>query len=341
MALANPHDALFRALLEDPKRAETLIREYLPVKIANLLTDEPPALVDGTFIDEELRGSQSDRLFEARLRNGRLALIYALLEHKSHPDASTPLQLLGYMVRIWKRHAGQDAQKLRALPPIIPLVFYHGKEKWEVPNSIIDCIDADDEMADQTREFRYILHNLQPIAYEQLSSYPPLRAVLGALKFAFVDGVGVEALAAILKDLPNGDPLELQVLVYIVTVYNHATQDALTQALSAAKPGREEELMPTIAQEWLKQGKNEGKLEGLAEGKLEGLAEGKLEGLAEGKLEGLAEGFLDVLEARFGAVSPQQRAQIATMSSDEVHRLIKQAATAPSLDAVFDPALRH
>lgn len=60
----NPHDALFRALVDDIGRAGTLIREYLPPQIAARLAEGPPRLLDGSFVDEELRSSQSDRLFE-------------------------------------------------------------------------------------------------------------------------------------------------------------------------------------------------------------------------------------------------------------------------------------
>ena len=50
------------------------------------------------------------------------ALFRLLLEHKSAPVPRTPLQLLGYKVRIWERHAGTDGRKLRRLPQNFPLV---------------------------------------------------------------------------------------------------------------------------------------------------------------------------------------------------------------------------
>ncbi len=240
------------------------------------------------------------------------------MEHKSRPDPGTPLQLLGYRASIWKRYAGRDAGKLRALPPIITIVLYHGKADWEVPASIFGCIDAGDELSAYVRDFRYDLVSLRPIAYERLSSSPPVRAALGALKFAFDDGVGVEILVAIARDLPDNDPLERQVLYYIVKVYD-ATEETLKEAVSLAKPNREDELMPTIAQEWIKRGR----------------AEGLAEGEARGKAEGLAESLLEILEARFGPVDAGRRTQVAAMKADDLRPLIKLAATAPTAGAVF------
>ena len=66
----------------------------------------------------------SDLLLKFRLASGASAFAYLLAEHKSTPDPGLPLQLASYMVRIWKRHAGAYAERLRALPPIIPVVVY-------------------------------------------------------------------------------------------------------------------------------------------------------------------------------------------------------------------------
>ncbi len=321
---STPHDALFRALVDDVGRAGILIREYLPPDLAALLTDVPPTLLDGTFVDEDLRDSQSDRLFEVALRDGRPVLLYVLLEHKSAPDPRTPLQLLGYMVRIWDRYAGRDAAKLAALPPIIPLVFYHGRRPWTVPTSVLECVDADDQVLAYVRDLRYVLRDLGPIDYERLSRERALRAGLGALKYAFAKGVAPEVLERVLRDLPDGDALEIQVLVYIARVYD-TTAETLTSAVARAKPGREGELMPTVAQEWIKQGK----------------AEGRAEGKAEGRVEALLGSILDVLEARFGSVDDAVRTRLLKLSEEDLRPLIKQAATASSPDAIFDNVPRH
>ena len=123
---ATPHDALFRALVSDPGRASALLRDHLPARIAARLAETPPRPLHGSFVDEALRSSQSDMLFEVDLASGGPAFVYLLVEHKSRPDPGLPLQLAGYMVRIWMRYARGRADRLRALPPIIPTVFTTG-----------------------------------------------------------------------------------------------------------------------------------------------------------------------------------------------------------------------
>lgn len=43
--MAQPHDRFLKALLSDPDKAGTLLRERLPREIADLLSPEPPELV--------------------------------------------------------------------------------------------------------------------------------------------------------------------------------------------------------------------------------------------------------------------------------------------------------
>ena len=73
---ATPHDNLFRALVSDPGRAAALIRDHLPNRITGLLSETPPVPLDGSFVDEALRGSQSDMLFEVELASGGPALVF-------------------------------------------------------------------------------------------------------------------------------------------------------------------------------------------------------------------------------------------------------------------------
>lgn len=319
---AKPHDALFRALLDDQQRAAALLRDYLPAEIAAQLSEDLPVPVEGTFIDELLQETQSDRLFEVRLRSGRPALIYALLEHKSVPDARTPLQLLGYMVRIWNARGGTSKDALLRLPPIIPLVFYHGRRTWTVPRSVLDCIEMDEELEPFVRSLRYELHDLGSIAFDALSRDDSVRAVLAALTCRLLEDELAERLRAIFALLPDGSQLETQVLGYIVSTVE-MTVPVLTEALRKAKPDRWEAMMSTVAEEWIKRGEARGKQLGLMEGEARGEARGK------------AALLLRLIERRFGPAPETVRARISAADSADLDAWADSAIDAPSLDDVF------
>ncbi len=290
---SDPHDKLFRALLEDPERARALLCAHLPAEIVAELADAPPEPVAGSFVDAALQGSQSDRLFRVALKDGRAAYIYTLLEHKSAPDPRTPIQLLTYMARIWDRHLAETGGSPDRLPAIIPMVIYHGQRPWTVPTSVLDALDAPAAIRDAMAGMRYILRDLGPLDDADLAADRALRAGLAALKHAFEKRVPLKVVVSLIADTPAKSLLERQVLEYVVRVYDLGEQD-LTRALDQAKPDRREELMGTVAEEWMKQGE----------------ARGRAEGIAEGEARGKAVMLTRMLERRFGELPPWARERI-------------------------------
>ena len=291
------HDALFRVLVEDPDRATTLLRQYLPKALSKRMADAPVKLLDGTYVDTTSRVTQSDRLFAIKLTNDTPALIYTLLEHKSAADLGTPLQLLGYMVRIWSRYAEGKPDRLRNLPVIVPIVFYHGRHSWTVPQVFDEMVQADEDTAPFVPSFRYALHDLGTGEQQALSRDAPIRAILSALRYVQRnDEVTHEVLTGILRDLPDGSTLEQIVFQYIVEKYEVPLDD-VTAALITAKDDGGKALMGTIAETWQKQGEAIGYKKGLAEGEARGKAlmgtiaeTWQKQGEAIGYKKGLAEG---------------------------------------------------
>lgn len=57
-----PHDRLFRAIFSDASEAASLLQTALPDTIRDSFDWTTLTLVEGTFIDNDLRESQSDLL---------------------------------------------------------------------------------------------------------------------------------------------------------------------------------------------------------------------------------------------------------------------------------------
>ena len=109
------------------------------------------------------------------------------------------------MVRIWRHHAEGRAERLRALPPIVPMVFYSGRREWNVPMSVLDAIDAGEDMRPFVRSMRYVLHDLRRADLWRLSGHDGAFAGLAALAAGSEPEVTAERLASILSALPDGD----------------------------------------------------------------------------------------------------------------------------------------
>ncbi len=331
------HDALFRALLENPGQATTLLRDYLPKAFAARMVDKPAKLVDGTYVDKDSRMTQSDRLFEVKLNNGSPALIYALLEHKSTLDAGTPLQLLGYMVRIWTRYAGHKPARLRKLPVILPMVFYHGRAPWTVPQVFGEMVQSDKDSAPFVPSFHYVLHDLADEPQQALSGDTPVRSILTALRYVQRNNeVSHAILTTILRGLPDGSDLEQVAFRYIVERYT-VLPDDVRVALDDAKQDGGKALMDTVAEAWKKQAEAKGLAAGEALGREKGLAEGTARGEARAETRSL----LRLLVKRFGTLPEPVLAQISAGSAEELNRWFDTAITAPGLEAVFGERRDH
>ena len=144
------------------------------------------------------------------------------------------------MTRIWQRHLTETgADVARRLPPIIPLVVYHGQAPWTVPTAVADCIDTDDTLRPYLNDFRYVLAETREVAYDELASDRALRAGLAALTYAFGREVTVAIIARLVADLPADHPIQRQVLAYIAQVYD--VTDAFRAAIKQARPEQQDD----------------------------------------------------------------------------------------------------
>ena len=319
---ATPHDALFRALVSEPARATALLAEYLPPEVAPLLDPETtPEAVEGSFVDEDAARTQCDALFRVRLRTGHDARLYVLLEHKSRVDADTPLQLLRYMVNIWRREIEDGAAGDR-LPAIVPLVFYHGRGRWTAARSVPAMIDAPEALEPFVREFAYVVHDLGEIAPRRLSTSPEVRAGLLALKVVHAEQIAPDLLDQMTGGTVAGSAFERHIVRYIAERMN-LTPPLLEASLRRTKPDRWEALMGTVAQAWIEQGIEQG------------IERGRSEGREEGRAEGRAGILLRQLALRFGDVPDAVRERVRGASAAELEAWAEAVLVAASLDEVL------
>ena len=321
----NPHDAFFRAMTAIKQLLGWLLKEHLPAEIAEKMDVGRVRILDGGRIDAALSNSQSDRLVEVGLKSGGMPFVYVLLEHKSTADVGTPLQLTNYMVGIWQQYAEGKAARLKNLPPIIPLVFYHGEAAWNVPSDLAGCMAGDESLHLFKGVFGYLLRDLRRMKRAALSADPVLRACLSLLRAApdLASEWAEEALREIAPEINvhilQGPYLQLraQVLSYIVTVSGLSRE----QIVKLFPKG--EDVMQTLAQQWF------------AEGEATGIAKGEATGIAKGEAKGRVETLSLQLQHKFGSLPQQAQRRLEQASSRELEVWTERVLDAESLDAVF------
>ncbi len=125
--LVNSHDKFFKYFLSKLDNAREFVAKTLPEEITSQLDFESFELDQTEYIDSKLKTSFSDIVYNC-IYSGTIRIKISLLfEHKSYKPDYPHLQLLGYMLDIWRQQKGESGK----LTPIIPIIFYHGEEKWE------------------------------------------------------------------------------------------------------------------------------------------------------------------------------------------------------------------
>ena len=133
-----PHDRLFRAVFSDASEAAGLLQNALPDPLRHRFDWTTLSRREGTFIDEELRASEADLLYQIQhLETGEPMSVYVLLEHQSSPERLMRLRLLRYCCRIWEADLRSDPDR-HGLRPIIPVVFYQGSRGWAYSTEFAD-----------------------------------------------------------------------------------------------------------------------------------------------------------------------------------------------------------
>ncbi|MBF0272323.1 MAG: Rpn family recombination-promoting nuclease/putative transposase, partial [Magnetococcales bacterium] len=253
--IIHPHDRFLKALLSNPTTAGTLLRERLPKAVVEVLASDPPELVEGSFVDEELRAHLTDRLYRVKTLTGRTALLYVLIEHKSSPDVRIGWQLTKYMVEAlkqWEREHG----KWERLPAIVPFVFYHGATAWRVPDEFLALVDAEEGWHPYLLNFRFTVLDLGRIDDRQLSRQPNLRAWLLAAKYATRDGQQIqmkELLVEALVEIPDEDFRFL--MRYVVETYRNYDEPTVREIIRRVRPEEEEKMMSMFAQSMIAKGR--------------------------------------------------------------------------------------
>ena len=321
-----PHDAYTKALLDEPGHMEALVRDHLPAALKKRIKkDAVPEALDGNFIDRKLRQSQSDRLYRIALKRGGHAYIYVLIEHKSSPDRRIFQQLLRYQLGIWEKYGDQNDK-----PPLIfPLVIYHGKQPWNIPESLDEMTEDSEALRPYGLQYRYCLLDLGHIPFRKMSSSPTLRAGLVALWGAswLEEGEGKAELAAILREL-EGSGLAIRTVEYILHEWP-ISEEEYQAALVEVNPEQAEETVETIAQIYEKRYM------------ARGLAKGMAQGMAKGKAKGEAGMLGRLLQRQFGSLPPSVYERIGQASSKELDAWLDRAMDASSLDGVFGGESTH
>lgn len=283
-----------------------------------------------SIVDNTLRELVADMVFTVPFRDTTEAdelTIYILIEHQSTVDHLMGYRLLSYMCQIWHGHLTE--QKNAKIPrrewrlrPILPIVFYTGTQRWEMPISLAAVMDIPESMApfvptfeklflgvkneniekftEVDHPFGWVMTVLQQDNADETSMYEALSAALTHL----------ETLASENPELHNHALLYLHYLVFFKRP--EAEQAKLKQLIQSQTHDKEvQNIIMTGAQALIQQGE------------------------MRGEIQAKREFLLKLLDIRIGAIPDTVVQRISRIrSQSRLDRILEQVATAQKLDDI-------
>ncbi|ODS81528.1 MAG: hypothetical protein ABS46_11250 [Cytophagaceae bacterium SCN 52-12] len=254
-AITSIHDKFIRAILADTEIAISYFKACLPENIADLLDWSTLTQLSDTYISKELREKISDIVYGCRRKDStRKVKISILFEHKSKPEKFTPVQLLNYLSSGFQKQAAQDKE----VSPIIPILLYHGKERWRYRTLATLFNAPDQELRPFIPEYDYIYHDLGEISDEdiQLLENKFLRASFLALKYSQLKAELVKWIPTILA-LSAEATENLQTSLFVYTFEVSELEEDQIIRLSEEVPANIKNTVMSTADVFIEKGKRE------------------------------------------------------------------------------------
>jgi predicted transposase YdaD len=299
--------------------AEALVRERLPRALVRRMVG-PPERLPESFIDESLRASVADLVLRCRLRGGRDAYVYCVIEHKRTSERFALLQVLRYLTMAYAR-LFKERRGARVLPNVVALLVYNGTARWRGPRRFTDLTRPPPSLRRYSLDFEVVLLDVGAVPNARLSRHRTLRAGLLAFKASTVapqrQPPFIRSVIAALRDDPSTFKTFLSYLGGV------AGEDGLPLVEEAMKSQGQEDTMRTINQY----------LEEL--GRRKGLRAGLKKGLEQGREEALRLAVGRVLRRRFKKIPATVDEKLAQADAAMLERWLDSAVEARSLRAVF------
>ncbi|MCM1086607.1 MAG: Rpn family recombination-promoting nuclease/putative transposase [Muribaculaceae bacterium] len=308
IANSKPHDSSSKIIFGNAELCSQFLRNYMDIPLLKNVRAEDIEDVSERYVPMFTEERNSDTVKRVKISEKNTLFFISLIEHKTKVDYNVSMQLLRYMVYIWedyekemeREHKGISKTKDFRYPPILPIVYYEGAERWTAARNFKDRILFDRAFEPFTPKFYYKPIQLNQYSVKELiEKKDELSLVMLINRMQSAEEFRKLNLPKdYLEDLSTQSTDELLGIVerVVATMLRHLeiSEDEVAEFTEQVKERKMGELFEHFKNIDLpaarKIAAEEGRAEGLERGRKEGLKEGRKQGLAEGRTEGLAEG---------------------------------------------------
>ncbi|HEX5343390.1 MAG TPA: Rpn family recombination-promoting nuclease/putative transposase [Duganella sp.] len=151
-------DHIYKQLFSHPEIVRDLVAGALPAGWAQALEVEAFERVNASYATEQGKARHQDVVWRARI-GGEWVYVYILLEFQSRPDKWMALRMQVYIGLLYQDLVAQHKlSKHGKLPPVLPIVFYHGRRPWHAAIELAELmLPPPDGLAPFQAQQRYLL----------------------------------------------------------------------------------------------------------------------------------------------------------------------------------------
>jgi len=254
------HNMFYHEFMSRRDVAADTIKNFLSSDLARITDLRTLKLDKDHYVSDEFKERYSDITYTAKIR-GKDAYFYFLFEHKSYNDKSALFQIYQYRNCIWDNYRNQNP-KATILPIVIPVLFYHGREKWRYGTEFGNMFQDIPELKKYITNFTVELVDMSRIPDQKIQGCLLTQLCFLAVKYIkrpdFLEK-GFPELIRIINSFPERNKVKrlhyiLQYLFYNIDEKKH--DDITEKVKQDLDIGGEE--MRTIADKLLDEGRSEG-----------------------------------------------------------------------------------
>jgi len=321
------HDASYKHLFSSPKVVQHLVEGFIPDDWMKRLDFTTLEKVPASYVSDDLRERADDVLWRVKTGEDWLYL-YFLIEFQSSVDPWMAVRMLTYVGLLYQDLIKGGRVQGKKLPPVLPIVFYTGEERWSAPTDLAELLPEHPPgiLGNYLPRLAYFLVDENAYSDEVLASLQ--NAVAATIRLKRQETAeDIARLGAAMRAWFAGDP-ELQ-RILALWIREYLLRD-LKPELDVPESYDLGEVTMQFA-ERIKEQMKQREQSALQQG----LQKGLQQGLQKGVLQGEALALQRMLTRRFGPLPGwvQQRLQHAT--PDELETWLDRVLDASCLEDVF------
>jgi predicted transposase/invertase (TIGR01784 family) len=162
------HDYGYKRLFSNVVIFRQLLETFVDQPWVKELDFNKAETINHSFISEDYKKTESDIIYKLKLKNGKDAYIYVLLEFQSTVDQYISVRMLNYITSLYLNMIHNQKIKKKKLPPVFPILLYNGDPKWTAPDTIAELIENHDVLGDYGIGFKYLKIIENEYTYEHL-----------------------------------------------------------------------------------------------------------------------------------------------------------------------------